>query len=113
MSDSEIPNGWLIKNYEGIDPNTINDYFTLTNLDDTDKTFEIGVYDYYDDVYYTDDDLKWYKPKMGSSMVPYKFTVTLKSKGKIRLKNTFNGSNRIMFPKNTKALTGINASGDI
>ena len=43
MSDSEIPNGWTIKNDNSVivDPNTINDYFTLTNLDDIDKTIEI------------------------------------------------------------------------
>lgn len=108
MSDSEIPNGWTIKNDNSVivDPNTINDYFTLTNLDDIDKTIQIK-FQNNNKIYYTDNDLIWYK------ITSPDFVTILKSNQKIRFKQVCSGLVSIEFNTNTKNLTGINVSGNI
>ncbi|MDD7754878.1 MAG: hypothetical protein PUJ51_10295 [Clostridiales bacterium] len=86
MSYSEIPNGWLIKEEdvgEPVDPNTINDYFTLTNLDDTDKTIYIKSRSNNSKIYYTNNDLIWNKIISQDFAV---ISIILKANQKIRLK---------------------------
>ena len=109
MSDSEIPNGWLIKNDNSVivDPNTINDYFTLTNLNNTSKTIQIKFQNNNDKIYYTDNDLIWYK------ITSPDFETILKPNQKIRFKQVCSGLVSIEFNTNTKKLTGINVSGNI
>ena len=111
MSDSEIPNGWVIKEgnaEEQVDPNTINDYFTFTN--NNTRTSVINLYVNVDFLYYSYDDIKWktyYKDEDEGF-----FDITLLPGGKVRLKAFNTLENTATFNINNN-LDGINISGNI
>ena len=111
MSDSEIPNGWLIKEgeaYEQLDPNTINDYFTFTN--NNTSTSYIFLYVNVDFLYYSYDDIKW--EKYYKDVSSGYFDITLPPSGKVRLKAVNTLENTTTFDINDY-LDGINISGNI
>ena len=124
MSDSEIPNGWLIKEdvEEPVDPNTINDYFTISNLDSSQKT--ISLYVSVDKLYYSFDDHIW-KYILGEDLPVEKFegiyrktwTFTLQGNSKVRFKADDNDLEyyhaTFNFSIDTRKLIGINISGNI
>ena len=112
MSDSEIPNGWLIKEgevYEQLDPNTINDYFTFTN-NNTDTSF-ISLYVNVDFLYYSYDDIKW--EKYYKAETSGYFDITLQPRDKVRLKAVNTLENTTTFDIINDQIDGINISGNI
>ena len=111
MSDSEIPNGWLIKEgdvEEPVDPNTINDYFTFTNNNTSTSVINLTVN--VDLLYYSYDDIKWKKYYKGVNSGH--FDITLPQSGKVRLKAVNTLENTTTFDINNY-LDGINISGNI
>ena len=111
MSDSEIPNGWVIKEgdaEEQVDPNTINDYFTFTN--NNKSTRVINLYVNVDFLYYSYDDIKWKTYYKGVNSGH--FDITLPKSSKVRLKAVNTLENTTTFDINNY-LHGINISGNI
>ena len=111
MSDSEIPNGWVIKEGEvdqPVDPNTINDYFTFTNNNTSTSVINLNVN--VDLLYYSYDDIKW-KPYNKKENLG-RFNITLTQNSKVRLKAINTLKNRTTFDINSD-LDGINISGNI
>ena len=111
MSDSEIPNGWVIKEGEvdqPVDPNTINDYFTFTNNNTSTSVINLNVN--VDLLYYSYDDIKW-KPYNNKENLG-RFNITLAQNSKVRLKAINTLKNRTTFDINSD-LNGINISGNI
>ena len=111
MSDSEIPNGWLIKEGdvdEPVDPNTINDYFTFTNNNTSTSVINLDVN--VDLLYYSYDDFKWERYYKGVNSG--RFDITLPQKSKVRLKAVNTLENTTTFDIHSK-LDGINISGNI
>lgn len=111
MSDSEIPNGWVIK--EGdvdqtVDPNTINDYFTFTNNNTSTSVINLDVN--VDLLYYSYDDIKW--KKYYKNVNSGRFDITLPQNSKVRLKAVNTLENTTTFDIHGK-LDGINISGNI
>lgn len=114
MSDSLIPNGWLTQEGLPIDPQTAGNYFTITNLDSTDKTIELMVQ--IDRMFYTDDDHFWkYFEKTDKTAAYEILSLTLHDSQKIRFKanNQEFKKKCFYFSEATKKLTGINVSGNI
>ena len=124
MSDSEIPNGWVIKEgdaEEQVDPNTINDYFTISNLDSSQKTISLYVdvhklyYSFDDNIlkYILSDDLPVEKFE---GVYRRTWTFNLQGNSKVRLKANSNSKYygaTFNFSNDTRKLTGINISGNI
>ena len=111
MSDSEIPNGWLIKEgyvEEPVDPNTINDYFTFTNNNTSTSVINLDVN--VDLLYYSYDDIKWKRYYKGVNSCS--FDITLPQNSKVRLKAVNTLKNTTTFNIHGK-LDGINISGNI
>lgn len=111
MSDSEIPNGWFIKEGyvdEPVDPNTINDYFTFTNNNKSTSVINLNVN--VDLLYYSYDDIKWkrYYKDVNSGH----FDITLSPSSKVRLKAVNTLRNTTTFNIQGE-LDGINISGNI
>ncbi len=114
MSDSEIPNGWLTQEGLPIDPATAGNYFTITNLDSTDKTVDLMVQ--IDRMYYTDDDHFWkYFAKTDKTATEEKLSLTLQAGKQLRFKanNSEIAKKCFYFSEDTKKLSGINISGNI
>ena len=121
MSDSEIPNGWLINAGLPINPENAGDYFTISNLDSQQKT--ISLYVSVDKLYYSFDDHIW--EYILSSDLPEevfeasyrkKWTFNLQGNSKVRFKanNDLKYYNATFdFSNDTRKLTGINISGNI
>ena len=79
MSDSEIPNGWTIKEGDAVDPDAINNYFTFTNNNTSTSVINLNVN--VNLLYYSYDDIKWEKYVNSG-----RFDITLLPGGKVRLK---------------------------
>ena len=121
MSDSEIPNGWMINVGLPINPENARDYFTISNLDSAQKT--ISLYVSVDKLYYSFDDHIWkYILKSGLPEEMFegsyrkKWAFNLQGNSKVRLKanNDLKYYNATFdFSYDTRKLTGINISGNI
>ena len=107
MSDSEIPNGWKIKEGDVVDPDAINNYFTFTN--NNKSTSVINLYVNVDFLYYSYDDIKWIEYNYADSG---RFDITLSPGDKVRLKAVNKRVDRTTFDINSD-LDGINISGNI
>ena len=112
MSDSEIPNGWVVKNLIPVDPNTINDYFTITSTS-TQKyiSFEINVN--VDSLYYSYDDFKW--EVFNTSQDNNTLLIGLLKGQKVRFKaiNTLDKTTTFSFDHTFPFKQSINISGNI
>ena len=108
MSDSEIPNGWLIKEGDAVDPDAINNYFTFTNNNTSTSVINLNV-KLGLSLYYSYDDIKWHEYSYQDSG---RFDIILSPGDKVRLKavNKF-AYTRTFDIKNN--LDGINISGNI
>ena len=108
MSDSEIPNGWLIKKGDAVDPDSINNYFTFTNNNKSTSVINLNV-KLNLSLYYSYDDIKWIEYKYADSG---RFDITLSPGDKVRLKAVNKRGYTTTFDiKNN--LDGINISGNI
>lgn len=121
MSDSEIPNGWLINVGLPINPENAGDYFTISNLDSAQKT--ISLYVSVDKLYYSFDDHIWeyilksdLPEEMFEGSYRKKWTFNLQGNSKVRFKANNNlkyYNTTFDFSNDTRKLTGINISGNI
>ena len=121
MSDSEIPNGWLINIGSPINPENAEDYFTISNLDSPQKT--ISLYVSVDKLYYSFDDHIWkyilkseLPEELFAGSYRKKWTFNLQGNSKVRFKanNDLKYYNATFdFSNDTRKLTGINISGNI
>ena len=121
MSDSEIPNGWVINAVLPINPENAGDYFTISNLDSAQKT--ISLYVSVDKLYYSFDDHIWeyiLKSGLPEELVfgsyRKKWTFNLQGNSKVRFKANNNlkyYNTTFDFSDDTRKLTGINISGNI
>ena len=121
MSDSEIPNGWMINVGLPINPENAEDYFTISNLDSAQKT--ISFYVSVDKLYYSFDDHIWeyilksdLPEEMFEGSYRKKWTFNLQGNSKVRFKanNNLKYYNATFdFSNDTRKLTGINISGNI
>ena len=121
MSNSEIPDGWLINVGLPINPENAGNYFTITNLDSSQKT--ISLYVSVDKLYYSFDDHIWeyilksdLPEELFEGSYRKKWTFNLQGNSKVRFKannDPKHYTTTFDFSNDTRKLTGINISGNI
>ena len=111
MSDSEIPNGWEIK--EGVPVKVDYQYFTITNLSSEIQNIELYDVHFQDGGYYIIND------KFYHNFVDDKAVFELGPKSKVRLviscpqRGGFEAVFPFVFSEKTRQLKNINVSGNI